>query len=300
MKPSLKKFIIWLSVAMVASFAIAALIMVFTGNFTLKTEEINDSKSFDPEEINEIIIDLASADINIIPTKEGELIVHLYGKISTNIKKDVPELIAYISGGKLYIETYNPKEIIIGINIRQIDLDVYVPEKDLKSIKIHTSSSDISINGIKAADLEIINISGDIRVEELVSENIRINSTSGDIAFKDYTGSIDIENTSGRISLLGGESNEDIIIVSTSGDILIEQVEASDMNIRITSGDLKIKLSENAEFYLDAKATSGDITVGFPISINSSGRNDLEGEVGDSDEIIHVTAKSGDIDIDYR
>jgi len=300
MNPSLKKFIIWLSVAMVASFAIAAIIMVFTGNFTLKTEEINDSKSFNIEEINEIVIDLASADINIIPVKEGELIVHLYGKISTNIRKDVPELIAYKTGDKLYIETYNPNEIIIGINIRQIDLDVYVPEKDLASLNIEASSSDISIIGIKAADLKIKNISGDIRVEELVSEKIWIDSTSGDIALIDYIGNIDIETTSGRISLLDGELNEDIYIVSTSGDVLIEQEQASDMNIRSISGDLKIKLPESAKFYLDAKTTSGDINISFPISISSSGRNDLEGKVGDSDEIITVKTTSGDIDIDYR
>jgi lia operon protein LiaG len=300
MKPSLKKFIIWLSVAMVASFAIAAIIMVFTGNFTLNTEEINDSKSFNIEEINEIVIDLTSADINIIPTKEGELIVHLYGKISTNIRKDVPELIAYKTGDKLYIETHNPNEILIGINIRQIDLDVYVPEKDLASLNIEASSSDISINGIKAADLKIKNTSGDIRVEELVSEKIWIDSTSGDIALIEYIGNIDIENTSGRISLLDGETNEDIYIVSISGDVLIEQEQASDMNIKITSGDLKIKLSESAKFNLDARTSSGDINISFPISISSSGRKDLEGKVGESDEIITVKTSSGDIDIDYR
>ena len=300
MKPSLKKFIIWLSVAMVASFAIAAIIMVFTGNFTIKTEKINDSKSFDPVEINEIVIDLASADINIIPTKEGELIVHLYGEITTNIKKDVPELIAYTTGDKLYIETYNPNQIIIGINIRRIDLDVYVPEKDLASLKIDATSSDISINGIKAADLEVINTSGDIRIEEIVSEKIRIDSTSGDISFKDYTGSIDIENTSGRISLVDGESNEDILIVSTSGDILIEQEQVSDMNIRITSGDIKIKLPESSGFYLDANTTSGDINSSFPIAISSSGRNDLEGKIGEGGAVITVKATSGDIDIDYK
>lgn len=300
MRPKLKKFIIWLSVAMVASFAIAAIIMVFTGNFTIKTEKINESKNFNSEEINEIVIDLSSANVNIIPTKEGELIVHLYGEITTNIKKDVPELIAYKTGDKLYIETYNPKEIIIGINIWRVDLDVYIPEKDLASLKIHSSSSDISINGQKAEVLEIINTSGDIRVEELVSENIRIKSTSGDIAFIDYSGSIDIESTSGRISLLDGELNDDIFIVSTSGDILIEQEQASDMNIRITSGDIKIKLSESAEFYLDAKTTSGNIKYSFPIVVDSSGRNDIEGKVGDGDEIITIITLSGDIDIDYK
>ncbi len=299
MGSKVKKLIIWLSIVMVASFAIAAIIMVFTGNFTIKTEKINESKNFNPEEINEIVVDLASADVNIIPTKEGELTVHLYGEVTTNIKKDVPELIAYKTGDKLFIETYNPKEIIIGINIWKVDLDVYIPEKDLTSLKINTSSSDISINGQKTENLQIINTSGDIRAEGVFSENIRINSTSGDIVFKDYSGNVDIENTSGRISLLGGELNEDISIISTSGDILIEQEQSSDMNIRITSGDIKIKLSESAEFYLVAKTTSGDIKCVFPISIDSSGRNDLEGKVGDSDEMIIVTTTSGDIDIDH-
>ena len=285
---------------MVVSLGIAAIVMVTTGNFTVATEKINESKTFKPEEISEIEISLVSADLNIIPTTKGEIIVHFYGEVSTNIKRNIPELLAYKTGDKLYVETLRSKDIIIfGININRTTMDIYIPEILLEEFKINVVSGDVIIEDIETARLNLGTVSGDIKIEELVTEKIRANSTSGDITVKDYTGNIDAGSTSGDISLMGGRDNEDIDVSTVSGDILIEQDAVSDMKLGSTSGDIKIKLPEESQFYLDISTVSGEIKHDFSIKIISSGRRDLEGEIGDGDERIMISTISGDVTIGY-
>ncbi len=300
MKSSMKKLLSIIAATMVVSLGIAAIVMVTTGNFTVATEKINESKTFKPEEISEIEISLVSADLNIIPTTKGEIIVHFYGEVSTNIKRNIPELLAYKTGDKLYVETLRSKDIIIfGININRTTMDIYIPEILLEEFKINVVSGDVIIEDIETARLNLGTVSGDIKIEELVTEKIRANSTSGDITVKDYTGNIDAGSTSGDISLMGGRDNEDIDVSTVSGDILIEQDAVSDMKLGSTSGDIKIKLPEESQFYLDISTVSGEIKHDFSIKIISSGRRDLEGEIGDGDERIMISTISGDVTIGY-
>ncbi len=126
MKSKMKKLLIVLAVTMVISLGIAAIVMVMTGNFVVATEEINESKTFKPEEISEIEVNLVSTDLNIIPTTEGEITVHFYGEVSTNVNRSITEMVAYKTGDKLYVETLRSKDIIVfGINIERTTMDIY-------------------------------------------------------------------------------------------------------------------------------------------------------------------------------
>jgi len=300
MKSSMKKLLIILAVTMVVSFGIAAIVLAMTGNFVVDTEEIDESKTFKPEEISEIEVNLVSTDLNIIPTTKGEIIVHFYGEVSTCMKRNVPELVAYKTGDKLYVETLRGKSnIVIGINISRTTMDIYIPEASLREFKINIVSGDVVLEGITAAEFLLETVSGDIKIQDLMAEKIRINSTSGDIAVKEYTGNIDAGAISGNINLIGGGDNEDIDVSAVSGDILIDQDSVSDMNIGSISGDVKIKLSEDSQFYLDVSTVSGDIKYDFAIKISSSGRRELEGVVGDGGDRIMISTVSGDVTLGY-
>lgn len=300
MKSSIKKLLIILAVTMVVSLGIAAIVMVMTGNFAVATEKINESKTFNPEEISEIEVNLVSTDLNIIPTTKGEIIVHFYGEISTNVRRNIPELVAYKTGDKLYVETLRSKDIIVfGINIERTTMDIYIPEISLEEFKINGVSGDVILEDIEAVEFYLETVSGDIKIQELVAEKIRIGSISGDIIVKDYTGNIDAGNISGDISLIGGSDNEELDASTVSGDISIEQDAVSDMSIGSTSGDVRIRLPEDSQFYLDISTVSGDIKHDFSIKVSSSGGRDLEGAVGDGKERIMINTVSGDVTIGY-
>jgi len=296
MKSSMKKLLIILAVTMAVSLGIAAIVMVMTGNFAIATEEINESKTFKPEEISEIEVKLVSTDLNIIPTTKGEIIVHFYGEVSTNVNRSIPEMVAYKTGDKLYIETLRKWDIIVfGINIERTTMDIYIPEVILEEFKINIVSGDVIMEDITAAEFYLETVSGDIKIQELMAEKIRIGSTSGDIVLKEYAGNIDVGTISGNISLIGGGDNEDIDVSAVSGDILIDQDSVSDMNIESTSGDVRIKLPEDSQFYLDISTVSGDIKYDFAMKISSSGRRELEGTAGDGGDRIMINTVSGDV-----
>jgi lia operon protein LiaG len=116
----------------------------------------------------------------------------------------------------------------------------------------------------------------------------------------DYTGDVNVNLISGDVVLEDGSQNESIEIATVSGDVYIEQEDSSNMNVRVTSGDIEINLSEDAQFFLNAKTVSGHIENTFPIKITSSGRRNLEGVVGSDEKQIDVSTTSGDISLNYR
>lgn len=299
MKFNVKKFVIYLAITMVASFAIAGIILAVTGNFSIATEQIDESKTFKAQEISEIYIDLTSTDINIIPVEDEEITVHFYGVVSTNIKKDMPALVAYKSGDELRVEIIHPKTFFIGFNICRTKLDVYIPEDSMEVLKIETVSADTYVSDQKVDKFDLNSVSGDFKGESLFAGDLKINSTSGDISLKGYKGDININNVSGDVVLKGGSQNDNIEVVTVSGEVYVEQEDSSNMNIRTISGGVEINLSEDAQFYLKATAVSGDIENRFPIKITSSGRRDLEGIVGSDEKEITIRTTSGDIDVDY-
>lgn len=300
MKSGIKKFIICLVVVMIASFATAGIILLVTGNFSIKTEKIDESKNFKWEDIDKIYVDVVSTDVNIIPADKDEIKVHFYGDVSTNRNRDIPSLVAYISGGELRVEILKPEIPLIGFRVWRTELDIYIPEDSLENLKIETVSSDTMLSGISLESFDFDTVSGDFKGESLTANRLGLKTTSGDISLKDYTGNVNIKTTSGDIVLEGGSQNEDMELAAVSGNIYIEQEDSSNIDIETISGEVEINLSEDARFYLKAQTVSGDIENRFPIKIISSGSRTLEGIVGSDEKEIIISTTSGDIDIEYR
>jgi lia operon protein LiaG len=300
MKFNIKRFVIWITVFMFAAFITAGIILGVTGNLALGVEQIDESKTFDAQQVNKINVDLVSTDIRVIPTNEEEITVHLYGEVSTNKDMELPYLVAYQSGDELRIEIIQTKMIFIGINIWRTKLDIYIPEDSLEVFKADTTSADMDVSNLTVNEFEFNSVSGDFKGESLFTNNIKLKSTSGDINLNDYTGNVDVDLISGDVVLEDGSQNESIEIATVSGDVYIEQEDSSNMYIRVTSGDIEINLSEDAQFYFTARTTSGHIENRFPIKITSSGRRNLEGVVGSDGKKIDVNATSGDISLNYR
>ncbi len=300
MKFNIKRFVIWITVFMFAAFITAGIILGVTGNLALAVEQIDESKTFDAQQINKIYVDLVSTDIRVIPTNEEEITVHLYGEVSTNKDMELPSLVAYQSGDELRIEIIQTKMIFIGINIWRMKLDIYIPEDSIEVFKADTTSSDMDVSNLAVNEFEFNSVSGDFKGESLLANDIKLKSTSGDISLNDYTGDVNVNLISGDAVLEDGNQNESIEIVTVSGDVYIEQEDSSNMNVRVTSGDIEINLSEDAQFFLKANTVSGQIENTFPIKTTSSGRRNLEGVVGSDEKQIDVSATSGDISLNYR
>lgn len=66
----------------------------------------------------------------------------------------------------------------------------------------------------------------------------------------------------------------------------------------ITSGDLRLDLPKDAGFTLDAKATSGEIHVDFPMRVVKKDLQSISGSHGSGKYPIRLRTTSGDIRIE--
>src|SRR5690606_1797048 len=103
--------------------------------------------------------------------------------------------------------------------------------------------------------------------------------TSGNLRLKNYSGSLGVEMVSGDV----GMQMEDL-----SGPV----------DTAITSEDLRLDLPKADGFTLDAKATSGEIHVVFPMRVVKKDIQSNSGSHGSGRYPIRLRTTSGDIRIE--
>lgn len=300
---NIRKIALWLFIIMIVSFSISIILFRSSGvnfwdfanldsdfsgfdqNNAVKgkfTDTINDERYFDLESIDKINVSTASTDIRFIPEERDDIKVHFYGAMASSNKIALPDMISKIENKALSIKINHKNLISIGFNSFNLNLDIYVPKEYSKAISAKTASGDISLEDLSIKNLNFESVSGDIKSESVYTEKASLKSVSGEIKVEDYKGELTAETVSGDLSLDIINSIEDIYAHSISGDI-------------------KIQLPSNAEFYLESKTTSGEIICDFPISIEGklSDKN-INGSVGNGDARIEVSTVSGDAKISEK
>lgn len=168
------------------------------------------------------------------------------------------------------------------------------PETAAKVNKAHiefTNKGDMS-DFIKTDDGKIeINMDSINRMMKSLGDKIKMQFSNGvNIGFGSTWGEVTIqvpENAIPHVKLL-----------TTSGDIDVQDVALTDLSITSTSGDINIALDEDQRLErLDIRTTSGDIEVSAftPVMMVTSTSGDVEMEGGVND--LTVNTISGDIDV---
>lgn len=281
-KYNVRKIVLWLLGIMVTSLVLAVIFFIITGGLTESynngenTITIDDKKTFDIENIKEIEIITSSSDIDFIPVDSDELMIHLYGKVTNFGIISEPKMNAFKTNDTVNVEIKSGGGV--GFFNQELKLDVYIPKDYNKDLVVITSSGDTSIHDLSINNLTYKASSGDLFISSFASNNCKLKSSSGEITGKDFSGNLDINSSSGDVTI-GYNEFENNIEVKTS------------------SGDVEITLLEDSEFYLKAKTSSGRITTEFPIAIKGSSDELLEGTIKSDKNKIIVSTSSGDIEI---
>lgn len=241
--------------------------------------DIDNDKNFNMQNIDKIDVDTVSTDIRFIPEDRDDIKVHFHGTIASSNKATSPYMTAEMVNKTLKIKINHKNSISIGFNSYNLYLDIYIPKDYSKSIIAKTTSGDIALENLDIEDLYLKSTSGDIKSEYLYAKKGTFKSTSGGIKIENHKGEIDAKTTSGDIYINTDSTPEDIYSHSVSGDI-------------------KIQLPNNSEFYLESKTTSGEIICEFPIEIKGmNGDKAIDGIVGNGESKIAVSTVSGDVKI---
>jgi DUF4097 and DUF4098 domain-containing protein YvlB len=188
-------------------------------------------------------------------------------------------------------------------------------------IAVESISGSVRITDIKG-DVTANTISGDLRVTgagrigaaKTVSGSVEIvdaqvdgaletSSVSGDVVLRRVSARrIDAGSVSGSVKLEDIQC-EHVKASSTSSAILFTGALARNGRYELNgfSGDVRVVLSGDTGFELDASTFSGDIRVDFPITTRGArGRRTLTGTYGDGSAVLDLQTFSGSIVVSKR
>lgn len=181
-------------------------------------------------------------------------------------------------------------------------------------LEVETGSGGLKISDIGAA-VRADAGSGDIGIEQ-VKGNVRAKTGSGSIhamqvsgGFEGSTGSghivleqvaageVRAETGSGGMELRGVQGS--LEATAGSGDIRAEGNPSGSWTLRTGSGGVHLKLTSGAGFDLNARTSSGSISVSQPVTVQGTiNRKELRGKVHGGGVPVDVETGSGNIEIE--
>lgn len=159
-------------------------------------------------------------------------------------------------------------------------LEVLIPQ-GIDSLNVRTSSSDIYWNGLSVGTGQASATSGRVYIDSAAADYLTAQSSSGGVSLRGVTAkNLEASATSGSIvldavaaeqadisassgSVTGMIAGEIVSMETTSGKIHINAGVTEMLELDSSSGNIRASL-ENACPYMDASATSGDVTLVLP------------------------------------
>lgn len=131
--------------------------------------------------------------------------------------------------------------------------------------------------------MKVVSVNGKIEARE-ISGKAELETTNGGVEVEDAQGSISAETTNGRI------------LVS-----LREVAPNEAMHFETTNGSVVAEFPRDFSARISARTTNGAIRCDFPVKMESrSGRNSLEGKIGDAGGTVTLRTTNGSISIRQR
>jgi lia operon protein LiaG len=324
-KWNIKKVVIGLTASMLISFGIGGIIFASTGRGGARffidengyiskgsnevnqkksnngssvngSGEVNQEKSISTQGVNEFNVDITSGNIYIIPEDRTDVKATLTGFITPRDAE--PRLEVSLSGDKLLIEAKIKGTVISNLNCN-LELKVYIPKTYVSNLTLQSTSGNINIKDLNLKDFKCQLTSGKLKMDNLNLDNMIYNGTSGEISGNNIsTKATTFKLISGNVKL--DKFKGDLKGSSTSGKVYVSYDSFSNnINLSSISGEIAVRLPEESEFYLNAKATSGNVSCNFPIVLEGKQKNNvLIGTVKNDKNKINISLISGSISID--
>ena len=280
-------------------------------------------------------LDVSTGSGSIQVRTGADNLVHITGRIkSTDWFGNSDERVKQIeqnppiqqSGNDIRIGHVEDRELMHNISI---SYELVIPaDTELRS---HTGSGSQTIAGVHGTT-EVSSGSGSLRVSDIgnhlktetgsgdieidrIQGAVRARAGSGSIRATSVAGGFDAETGSGRISL--EQSAPGSVRVDTgsggmelrgvkgsvdahagSGGIEVEGEPMGPWTVHTGSGTVRLQLASNASFDLDARTSSGSLSVDQPVTVQGSlAKKHIQGKVRGGGVPIDVETGSGNIEI---
>lgn len=212
--------------------------------------------------------DLAGRDIRV-EASSGEI------TIATATAADSLEVKA--SSGPINVTELTAGDALLDSSSGRITVD----SAETGSIAFDVSSGDINIGTLVSGTVNARLSSGDLSIDSLAAEKTEVRST-GDTTIREMTGELTLNGSSGKV------------------DLVFAAIEAP-IDLDMSSGDITITAPEAGAFDVDINTSSGRVRSDFPIlgDLSSEGKG-MQGTVNGGGVLLKAETSSGDIRLQAR
>lgn len=148
----------------------------------------------------------------------------------------------------------------------------------LENLSLDMSSGNVQLRNLSATHFEQDGSSGNVSIDSLSTKTGSFNMSSGNMDVKEYSGKVEAELSSGRLTL--GMKN----VTDTIG-------------LDVKSGFATLDLPSDADFSLSGEIGSGAITTDFNLTNSKKDEHNLVGVHGSGKHAIELKVNSGKIEI---
>ena len=261
-------------------------------------------KEFHIEGTPQLEIKLASGEIEIDPSLEGQVEVELIAhdeesqrlvddarieRQGTTVTIDVPNKRGGFSLGSMFgrggisCRVRCPEATSVTASTKSADLHA---RGAIGGLTVRTASGDVEANDVRGG-LNVKSASGDV-VVRTVGGALNVQSASGDVQVGTVRGPVNVQTASGDVQIEAADDRVNATVVS--GDLDLGAVMRGDVSTQSVSGDVTIGVRRGSKVYLDCTTLSGD----------TSPELDLQNDAPAGDgPLVEIRAKtvSGDIHI---
>jgi hypothetical protein len=245
-----------------------------------------------PGEVHAVAVRLVAGHVDVVTTDEPTARVEV-----TDVDGD-PLHVSVDDSGRLVIR--HPQLTWSGIlgwlrsERRRAVVSVAVPARCDTSIGV--VSADAVVAGVTGA-VDVRCVSGDIVLDE-VTGRVAAESVSGDVEARALAGSIALKSVSGGLTVVDG-TPEKVRVDSVSGDVALDLRSPGhvDITVNTVSGDVTVRVPEQAGLSVDLVSTSGRLDTAFDGLDRESkpGVRRLRGTVGDASGRLRGRTVSGSL-----
>lgn len=251
----------------------------------------------------DLYVSTGSGNIHVVPGNGGQIHIvgHVhagwsaFGDVSSRVERIIENPPITQSGNTVHVGEVNDHSLFSNISI---DYDINVPED--VALNLHSGSGDIEVDKV-GRFLAASSGSGNVRAHGIHGP-ADLGSGSGDLELEDVaSGDIKAKTGSGGIHIQGFDGA--LTARTGSGDIDAQGHLENGGSIATGSGDVKLRLTPDSKFTLEAATGSGDIRVRMPgvVAANSdSSRHHVTTEVNGGGPGLQIRTGSGDVEIASR
>lgn len=246
----------------------------------------------------DLYVSTGSGDIRVVAgaSDQIEITGHVhagwiaFGDVRSRIDRILANPPIRQSGNSIYIGETSDRSLF-----NDISIDYVIQAPAGVALNLHTGSGDVVLNGV-GRFLSVTSGSGDLNAQGVHGPAV-VAAGSGDITLSDTApGDIKARSGSGTVHIFGLDGS--VTVRTGSGDIQVAGRLSGSSTLFSGSGDVKLQLSQDSHFSLEATTGSGDIRVHIPgvsETAADSARHHVTVSVNGGGAPLEIHTGSGDI-----